>query len=220
MKTVQTAAGGMLSKREYPIATSTDIKEGQIVKLSAGLVVKAAAAETTAVIGVAAETHSGAADQLNPRSNGTKIMVWDCPDVIMEQKAPRLTATGGTATTVVGTIAGAADVYNNGYLKLVAKAADSTNTDPIGAVKKITDFATSEGTGTFTVASGGAANAGDVYEVYPPLGFQGGNIDSTDFNKLVLSATNTNLILKVVAHDTALGLIRLMFTKHFLGNGA
>ena len=217
MNVFQNALGHVISSiREYPIAYNTAIKVGQIVKISGGLVVLAVAGETGAILGIAMENHSGVADCLDPRSNGTSILVCDDPAVISECKAPQLTASGGSSTTVVGTIAGAADVYNGGYLKLVAKAAGSTNTDEIGTIKQIADFATSEGVGTFTVASGGAANSGDVYEVYPPLGFQGGNFDSA-ISGLVLSSTAA-ISAKVVGHDTKFGKLRMMFTKHFLGN--
>ena len=72
MKLYQKADGGVLSSaREYDIAQTTDIKEGTLVKIAAGLVV--ACDGTSAPIGVAAETHSGVADALNPRNDGTKL---------------------------------------------------------------------------------------------------------------------------------------------------
>ena len=99
MKLYQKADGGVLSSaREYDIAQTTDIKEGTLVKIAAGLVV--ACDGTSAPIGVAAETHSGVADALNPRNDGTKILVHDAPDAIFRCAAPKAAATGGTATTV------------------------------------------------------------------------------------------------------------------------
>ena len=68
MKFYQKLDGGVhVSAREYDVAYNTAITEGQLVKLSEGLVVSAAANETGAVLGVAAENHSGAADVLDPR---------------------------------------------------------------------------------------------------------------------------------------------------------
>jgi len=166
--------GAIYSAREYDIASSTQIKAGQLVKLSEGLVVAAATTETGAILGIAAENHAGSADALDTRANGTKIKVYDAPELIMACPVPVVTATGGSATTVTADSLGAysADEWNGGYLKLVEKAANSTNADPIGTVKRITDYAyAASGTvSTFTVASGATAVSGDKFEVYPPLG--------------------------------------------------
>ena len=170
MKLYQKADGGVLSSaREYDIAQTTDIKEGTLVKIAAGLVV--ACDGTSAPIGVAAETHSGVADALNPRNDGAKILVHDAPDAIFRCAAPRSAATGGTATTVTfSTLAAFADDdFIGGYLKLVKKGAGSTNADAIGTVKRITDsaYATSGTVTTLTVASGATACEGDEFEIYP-----------------------------------------------------
>lgn len=221
MRFYQKADGGVLvSEREYDIAGSTAISKGQVVKLSAGLVAAASATENGKILGVAAENHSGSADALDPRSNGTKIRVIDCPNAIFECSVPTITATGGSAATVTaGTLAAfSADDFNGGYLKLIAKASDSTNTDPIGTVKRIEDYAyNSTGTvSTFTVASGSAACAGDVFELYPPLGFAKGSYDS-GIQRLILTSAASALTMKVVGRSETQGLIRLMPTTHFLG---
>ena len=181
MKLYQKADGGVLSSaREYDIAQTTDIKEGTLVKIAAGLVV--ACDGTSAPIGVAAETHSGVADALNPRNDGTKILVHDAPDAIFRCAAPKAAATGGTATTVTfSTLAAFADDdFIGGYLKLVKKGANSTNADAIGTVKRITDsaYATSGTVTTLTVASGATACEGDEFEIYPPFGFKKAALDS------------------------------------------
>ena len=216
MKPFQNADGGVImSVREYDIATSTAIKVGQVVKLSGGKVVSAIAAETGAILGIAAENHSGSADPLNPRSNGTKIMVYDSPHLVMQCPAPQVTATGGSATTFVSTSLAAFsdDDLNGGYIKLVAKGSSSTNTDEIGAVREITDHAGS--TKTLTVPTGGTICSGDVYEIYPPLGFGKGNLD-TNIQKLVLTAT-ASLPLKVVQNKRE-GNIGLMASSHAFAN--
>ncbi len=219
MKAFQNADGGViLSAREYDIGTSTEVKEGQVVVLSGNLVTKAAAAETGKILGVAAETHSGAADALNPRSNGKKILVYDNPSLVMRCKAPQLTATSGSSTTLVDTTGLSSslsnDTFNGGYIKLVKLGSSSTNTDPIGKIRKITDHVGS--TSTLTVESGGTICAGDVYELYPPIGLQAGNLD-TNRKGIVYSAT-AEISLKVVKADCD-GWIHLMAQKHELGNG-
>ena len=213
MKPYQKLDGGVLhSVREYDIAEGTSIQAGQVVVLSAGLVEAAAAGVTGQILGVAAESHSGQADSLNPRANGGKISVYDDPGQVFRCAAPVIAATSGTAATVVaggiGTFAD--DDFNGGYLMLLAKAEGSTNTDPVGTVKRISDFAAT--TKTFTVASGGTANAGDTYALFPPVGFAKGNL-SADRSALVLTAVAA-LPLKVVGRLEGSREIMLTPGKH------
>lgn len=203
------------SAREYDIAYNANIKAGSLVKLSEGKVISAVAAETGALLGVAAENHSGAADALDPRANGTKILVCDDPSAVYQCKAPEVTAASGSATTLVFTAGQyfAADDFNGGYVKLISKASDSTNTDEIGKVRAITDYAVTASTsGTFTLESGGTPSAGDVYAVFPPVGFAKGNLNS-DRTGLVLSAS-ASLPLRVIGADVGMGKINLMIKKH------
>lgn len=218
MQIFQKADGGVLiSAREYDIAKSTVIQEGQLVKLTAGLV--EACDGTAAPLGIAAENHSGAADALDLRADGLKIKVWDAPDAILRCAAPVEAATGGTATTVTfsNLAAFADDDFIGGYLKLVKKGADSTNTDAIGTVKRITDsaYAASGTVTTLTVASGAAACAGDEFEIYPPIGFKKAALDSTK-QKIVLTSVAASK-LKVVGRSEETGQVHLMAAEHALG---
>ena len=216
MKFYQKLDGAVLiSAREYDIAYNADIKAGQLVKLSEGKVISAVAAETGALLGVAAEAHSGAADALDPRANGTKILVYDDPEAVYQCAAPQITAASGSSTTLVFTAGQyfAADDFNGGYVKLVSKAAGSTNTDEIGTVRAISDYAVTASTsGTFTIASGGTPYAGDVYAVFPPPGFAKGNL-STNRDGIVLSAS-ASLSVRVIGHDIGMDKINVMVKKH------
>jgi len=218
MKLVQKFDGGAnVSIREYDIATSTEIKKGQVVKLTEGLVVLATASETSAILGVAAENHSGAADALDPRSNGTKILVIDAPDAVFACPVPTFEATGGSATTITTDDLGAYanDDFNGGYVKLVEKASGSTNTDKIGAVKRITDYSyASSGTvSTFTVASGGTANSGDKYELYPAVGLAKFALDS-NIQKIICTGVSAT-VLKVVGRNEDTSEILVKAASHF-----
>ena len=211
-----------LTARNYPIASSTAISAGQVVKLSAGLVVSADAAQTGAILGVAAENHPGAADTLNPRANGTELLVYDSPELIFECPAPVIAAASGSATTIVpksGDVdsTSADDSFNNCVLVLIAKAAASANTDPVGKRITVADYAKS-GT-VITKASGGTPSAGDRYEVYPVIGAAVGGIaslDATAKRKLVVTAKGATK-LKCVGHDFDRHMIRLMAVEHALG---
>ena len=207
-----------LTARNYPIAAATEVSLGQVVKLSGAVVVTAAANETGAVLGIAGENHPGAADALNPRANGDRILVYDNPELIFECPVPVVTASGGSATTLVpasGEVAAAIadDAFNGGVLVLRSKAAASTNTDPVGKRITVSDYAKS-GT-VITKPSGGVPSAGDVYELYPPVGSAVGGLDSGR-GKLVLSAAGAASV-KVVGHDYDRSMIRCMAVKHVLG---
>ena len=204
-----------ISVREYDIAATTAVQKGQVVCLAEGLVVPAVAAQTGRILGIAAESHSGVEDAMNARENGTVILVYDAPGLIVRCPAPQMAATGGSATTFISTALAtfADDDFNGGYIKLVEKGEESTITDAIGKVRRITDFAAN--TKTMTVESGGTICAGDVYEIYPPLGFAKGNLDE-NITKLVLTATAA-LPLKVVQHDRAAGEIGMIAALHALG---
>lgn len=208
------ASGGpIISVRAYPIDHATKILAGQVVKLSGGKIVAAAAAETGAILGVANENHLAADDALNPRATGKEILVADGPEMLFECGAPVVEATGGSATTVVtsGLAAFDATDMQGGYLQLVKYGADSSNLDGIKTVKEIIDF----GSGTFTVPAGGTNSKGDQFRVYPPVGFAGGNL-SADGTGLVLTAT-AELSFQVVGHDYERGKIILKAKKHALG---
>lgn len=209
------ASGGpILSVRNYPIAADTKILVGQVVKLENGKVVAAAVNESGAILGIANETHEGTADALNVRANGKEILVADGPEQLMECAAPLVTATGGSATTVVATGLGSfsASDLQGGMMKLDKLAEASTNTDGVGTVKEIENFAD----GTFTVPSGGAAASGDQFRVFPPIGFAKGNL-TADGLGLSLAAVDS-ISLKVVGWDLERGKILLLASKHALGN--
>jgi len=222
MRPIQNAEGHVgLTARNYPIASATAVARGQVVKLSAGLVVSAAAAETGAILGVAAENHPGTADVLDPRANGTEILVYDNPGLIFECPAPVITAASGSATTVVpaaGDVdsSSANDAFNDSVLVLISKAAESANTDPVGKRIPVTDY-TASGT-VIAKASGGVPSAGDKYEVYPTLGAAVGGVaslDSATLSRLVLTAKGASVI-RVVGHDFDRHMLRCMAALHSL----
>lgn len=178
------------SVKEYDIATNTAVSIGQVVKLSSGKVVLAVAGETSPILGVAYENHPGTGDALNPRANGTRIKVLDAPASIYECAAPQITATGGSTTTfVASTVAGFADSdFVGGKMKLIAKGASSTITDAVGTVYPVTGSTAASGTFTTTTTINGGVTAGDIFAIFPPIGFQKGNLDS-GISKLVLTAS-------------------------------
>lgn len=167
--------------KEFPIATTTAVTKGALVKLTANLVVLAATTEATAILGVAAENHSGAADALNPRSNGARILVFASPAQEYVAPAPIVTATGGSTTTIVSTdidSAGTDDSFNSGIAVLTYKGASSTNTDAIGTAYAISDYDADQDTLTIGTA-GGNVTAGDKFAIYPPRGFDDFSYDAT-----------------------------------------
>ena len=211
MKFYQKLDGAVhVSAREYDIACETVIAEGQLVKLSEGLVVAADTNEAGAILGIAAENHSGKADAIDPRADGKKIFVIDDPSVVMQCKAPEVTADSGTETTLQaeGLSIFADDDFNGGYVKLVHKAEDSENTDVPGQTRRVTDFAS----GVLTLEKGGTPSAGDVYALFPPIGFAKGALGAEGAS-LALTGT-AELPVMVMGRDLGLGKINLIAKKH------
>ena len=222
MHPVQNVDGGSVlqTARNYPIDAATVIDAGAVVKLSGGKVVLAAAAETGAILGIAAEFHSGTEDALNLRANGKEIKVCDNPTLIFECGAPTIKAASGSATTIVpetGDVDAAAadDAFNNAVLVLKSKAASSTNTDALGTQIVVTDYAK---TGTvMTKASGGTPSAGDVYEVYPVIGAAIGGVASLGDKRLGITLKTVGATkIRCIGHDYERGTIKLMAIGHAL----
>ena len=222
MYPVQNADGGSVlqTARNYPIDATTEIQAGAVVKLSAGKVVLAAAAETGGILGIAAEFHSGKEDALNLRANGEWIRVCDNPMLIFECAAPTIKAASGSATTIVpatGDVDASAadDAFNNAVLVLKEKAANSGNTDALGTQIVVTDYAK---TGTvMTKASGGVPGAGDVYQVYPVIGAAIGGVASLGDKRLGITLKTVGATkLRCIGHDYERGAIKLMAIGHAL----
>ena len=193
--------------REYPVASATVLTEGQAVKLSGGAVVSAAANETGALLGLCAEYHSGSPDALNPRADGERVLVYDDPGLVFECDAPVFTATGGTATTVVTDTSNVActtaDAFKGALL-----------VDALGRCRAVTAFANSDTTvQTFTVASGDAPSAGDVFTLLPFAGQAAGFALDAAAQKIVLTATGCTG-LRVVGFDAARRKLRLCAANH------
>lgn len=222
MHPIQNVDGGSVlqTAHNYPIDAATEIDAGAVVKIAAGKVTLAAAKETGAILGIAAEFHSGTEDALNLRANGTEIKVCDNPALIFECPVPTIKAASGSATTIVpaeGDVDAAAadDAFNSAVLVLREKAASSANTDAIGTQIVVTDY-TKTGT-VMTKASGGTPSAGDVYEVYPVIGAAIGGIASLNDKRtgLTLAAAGATK-LRCVGHDYARRTVKLMAIGHVL----
>lgn len=218
MKVRFDVTGSQIHKaREYDIATNTSIAVGQIVKLVNGLVVAAVAGETSPILGIAAESHTGTADALNERNNGTKILVTDSPTLAFGCKAPLVTATGGTATTIVDTELATFvdDDFVGGYVKLAEKVSGSAIEDGEGTVYRITASVAATNTLTIDKTTAGVVKAGDKFLLFPPIGFGKGNLAAD--GGLSLAATAA-LPIRVVGRDETVDEVHFMAALHELGN--
>lgn len=201
MKTSFDLSGAQFSCiREFAIASATVIAKGAVVKLVGGLVVLAAAGETGAILGITEEDHVGGTvtDIFNTRSNGKKIFVKCSSTQAFNGQAQKIVAgavVGATSVAAVALNVFADDDLNGGYIKLVAKATASTNPAALGTITPITDFTKSGGVITAAVT----ATTGDTYEVYPPIGFAGGNFNATATD-VIITATAA-LPIAVLGYD-------------------
>ena len=187
MRPIQNSGGEeTIRERSYPVAKATAITAGQVVQLSGGKVVPAAAAQTAAILGIAGEDHSGTADILNPRADGDEILVCDNPGLIFECPVPTIKAASGSAATLVpasGDIAAGAadDAYNAAVL---------------------------------TLETGGTPAAGDEYELYPALGSAVCALNAKA-TALVVSATGATAV-RCIGHDYERHTIRCIAAAHML----
>ncbi len=211
--------------REFDIAAATAIELGEVVKLdlATGYVVAVGDVDQDdPYLGVAAEAHTGAADTLNPRSNGTKIKVYCSPTAIFKCKPAIIsTCDSGTATNWVDgeLVAGtgfADDSFSGGYIKLTEKAAASTLTIPVGWIGRIKDFTVAAGTVIMeTSALTGAASAGDKALILPPFASYGWDLNS-DGTNIDLKAKGGESIT-IIDVDPVTEYVYFRFRLHQLG---
>jgi len=197
--------------REYPINESTVILSGQAVVLTEGKVMPATSASTV-VLGVAAENHLGVPDAFNPRSNGKFIKVFDSPTQVYVCKTPEYPAL--TGDTDFFTCTAKTTGLKNGYAKLVDKEADSTNSDPLGSTY---DIVSSDTNGKITInrsTGNGKIAAGDVFELYPPVGYAAGRLNAR-LSGISLDGDLANSAVAVAGHVTELGLTELKLKTIF-----
>lgn len=212
--------------REFDIASATAIELGEVVvmDLATGYVTAIGNADQDdPYLGVAAEAHTGVADTLNPRANGTKIKVFCSPTAVFKCKPAVIsTADSGTATNWVDgeLVAGAGfadDSFTGGYLKLTEKAAASTLTIPVGWTGRIKDFTVAAG--TVIMETGyltGNASAGDKALIFPPVGSFGWDLNSDGTNLDIKAKGGESL--QIVDVDTDLEYVYFKFRLHQFGN--
>lgn len=185
--------------KEFEVIADKEINEGQVVCVKDGVI--DGTVKDGVVLGVCAETHTGKSDILNRRANGNRLRVNITPDAVYAAKAKKITAAlGCSATAIKCSDSTFSASVKSGSLVLCEKASGSTNTDEIGAIRKISATAVSSGTVTFTVDEGAVACEGDVYEFYPELGDEM-YLDAEGFGYAAVNAL-TDVKLKTVGADT------------------
>ena len=219
MKAILDLVSSTIPVREIPIDPAAAVTQGQLLALSGGLAVPAAANRTTAILGVALETHPGQPDLLDPRADGDRIKVAAGPHTVYSLPAPVLTATDGSETTIVaaGMPTYANDDLNGWTLILRAKGEDSANPDAIGTAYKVTDFVAS--TKTLTVEGpGGVVSAGDSFWAFPNVGPLKCLLNSTRDALTLTGGAAVNLPLQLVAADLGRRELRITPLLHEYGN--
>ena len=213
MKFLYSLGGGNIPViREFDIDANTKFKKGQTVRISTDATIAPDA--IGCCIGIAAEDHTGEKDILNERNNGTKLRVDITKDAVYSVDAPKLTATGGSATTFVCNADGITTNLSKSRLVLVQKGENSLNTDTVGYARKVKNVTVSANVATFTVEQGSVISEGDVYAVIPEYGYKG----STDSDGSGFAFTNQNIAssLYVVNSNTETLTLEVMLKKEFI----
>ena len=199
---------------DMPIAKATNIKKGQLVRISKGKIV------TEAVIpylGVANETHTGEHDTFNPRNNDKKISVNISTGSVYAVEPPNFMFAVNAANTTSATLPvsfsyASADIIG-GYIVFLSKGAVSANTENIGAVREITAYNST--TKLMTLTEGGIIGAGDKYAYFPPTGFKKLEIDATTFSNVILADAAADFC--VVSTDIEKSEIHVMLKTSQIG---
>ena len=202
----------------YYIATGTVIELGEMVKFTpgTGIVAIGDADQDDPYIGVAAEGHDGSTAG---RNVGLEILIYDSPTAIFSQKCMNIiTATGGSTTTFVvsGLLPQTNDLWNGGYLKIIACAADSSLN---GKKIKITDSVGSTGTLTFAVQSGALASGDTAYLCPGPLAITEYGWDLESDGMLIDWDTSGGEAICIESVDVLNFRCRVFFRLHQFGNG-
>lgn len=155
--------------REYETDCTENLKKGTVLTLSEGKAKKYDG--TGAVLGVLSADYYAEKDELIPAS-GTKRMkvIVSASGIFRAEPQTTTLSAAGTETTITPagvTLPSTANALKGGYVKLIAKAEGSSNTDHVGCVRKITASTST----LLTIENGGKAGVGDVYAILPPAGF-------------------------------------------------
>lgn len=199
--------------KEYDIASDFSVSFGEVVGMADSLVTKAGDGDF--IIGVSQEEHTGEHDELNSRSDGTKIRINIAPDAVYEVPLPSYTAKSGTATTIVTDSSGLSTSLTSGYALLLSKGAGSANTDNVGTKRRISSCSVSGSTATITVAEGGTVSEGDVYLLIPDIGDEM-YLDTSKTGAVFYNADSTVKLIAVCA-DSDRGTLGVKIKTHFLG---
>jgi len=171
---------------DMPIAKATNIKKGQLVRISKG---KIAIEAVNPYLGISNETHTGEHDTFNPRNDDKKISVNVSTGSVYAVDPLTFTfaanAANATSATFPAPFSYASSDVIGGYMILLSKGAASANTESIGAIREITAYNAT--TKLMTLTEGGIIGVGDKYAYFPPTGFKKLEIDATTFSNVILA---------------------------------
>ncbi|MBQ8758841.1 MAG: hypothetical protein IJZ20_04020, partial [Clostridia bacterium] len=154
--------------KEFDIDADTAVACGEAVGLLDDKVVRADEADS--ILGVSAEEHTGIHDELNTRSDGTRIRVIISPDAVYAVKNAEYAAVSGTESSLTVSSDGLSVGVTSGYAMLVGKGENSVNTDRIGSKRRISACAVNGEVATLTLEAGSVASEGDIYVLIPEIG--------------------------------------------------
>ena len=170
---------------DMPIDKATDIRKGQLVRVTSGKIV---CRQGGPYLGVANETHTGEHDPFNPRNDGELINVIVSTRAVYSSAAPffEFPHDAINETTVLSPIAANYNAMDfvGGYIAFLSKGPSSENTDKLGDIREITAYSTSSR--ELTLSSGGKIGTGDKYVFFPPVGMRKLEMDST-CSRMILS---------------------------------
>ena len=207
--------------KPFYIPTGTAIEKGEVVIFTPGTGVAAVgdSDQDNPVIGVAVEAHDGATAG---RQVGLEIKVSCSPTACFKVPCAKvITASGGSVTTFVdSSLKPATDnIFNGGYIQVVACAADSTGS-MAGKMIKVTDHTGSGGTLTFATQPHAFAS-GDTVRLFPgPLALTTYSHNLTsDGTDIDFEQSAAGEAIQIVEASPIDKLLIAKFRLHQYGNG-
>lgn len=196
--------------KEYVTNETVFLKKGTLMMVRDGKVLKADGTMTP--IGILAEDYDPEPNELNVHAGDKHVRVIVSPNAVYRVPPFRVTLTeNGTTTTMKwpGTVPTSSSAFKGGYFRLLEKGENSTNTDPIGTVRESSGTTESN----VNLEEGGVPCAGDVYEIFMPVGSTNltPETSGTEF-KLCLT---TSSIYRVVGSDPKTGYMEVIFRNSF-----
>lgn len=197
--------------KKFRTSETEPIKKGTLMMAKEGELIRSDG--TFTAVGILAEDYDPNPNELNAHAGDGFVRVIISPNAVYRILPFRMTlAENGTSTTMTwpGTAPTSNNAFKNGYFRLVEKGEKSSNTDPIGTIRHVTESVGPD----ITLEEGGIASAGDVFDVFMPIGSSFLTVDAEDPTRCIL-VPGSNGTYRVVGCEPQTGYMEIVIRNNF-----